>query len=98
MSLKPGIGYNWLLKYLDDVYSHDHVIIRGREMKPPKYYDKVFFNLAVNSNFDIDYDQIIDNRIENSKKYACDNTPDRLLVKEQCVISRLNQYKRGKNL
>lgn len=42
MSLKPGIGAGWLEKYRSDVYPHDHVIVKGRPVKPPRYYDKKY--------------------------------------------------------
>ena len=29
MSRRPGIGHDWLLKYKDDVYPNDYIIIRG---------------------------------------------------------------------
>lgn len=41
MSRRPGIGYKWLVKYQDDVYPSDSVVVRGVACKPPKYYDKV---------------------------------------------------------
>lgn len=40
MSLKPAIGRDWLDRYGNNVYDHDHVIINGRRQKPPKYYDR----------------------------------------------------------
>lgn len=39
MSLKRPIGKSWFDRYQSDVYPHDHVIVRGKAMKPPKYYD-----------------------------------------------------------
>jgi hypothetical protein len=40
MSLKPAIAREWLETYGKQVYDHDRVIIKGREQKPPKYYDQ----------------------------------------------------------
>lgn len=40
MSRRPGIAARWIAKYTDDVYNYDHVVINGREQKPPRYYDK----------------------------------------------------------
>lgn len=40
MSRRPGIGKSWLEKYQSDVFPHDHVVVGGREAKPPRYYDK----------------------------------------------------------
>ena len=41
MSRRPGIGCEHALKYLSEIYSRDSVISRGREAKPPRYYDSV---------------------------------------------------------
>lgn len=38
MSRRPGIGYTWLLKYQDEVWNSDSVVMRSREMRPPQYY------------------------------------------------------------
>jgi len=42
MSLKPGIGANWFSTFGMEVYPSDRVAIRGQEMKPPRYYDKLY--------------------------------------------------------
>lgn len=39
MSLKPGIGAEWFARFADDVYPADKVISRGKEARPPRYYD-----------------------------------------------------------
>lgn len=41
-SRRPGIGKPWLDRYGSDVTTHDEVVLRGRAMRPPRYYDKVF--------------------------------------------------------
>lgn len=41
MSRKSGIGYEWFKKYKKDVYPHDYVVINGRKVKPPRYYDNL---------------------------------------------------------
>lgn len=38
MSLKPGIGTPYYLKWLSDIFPHDRVVIRGKIVKPPRYY------------------------------------------------------------
>jgi len=40
MSRRPGIGDGWLKKYKTDVYPDDHVIINGKPIKVPKFYDR----------------------------------------------------------
>ena len=44
MSLKPGIGKDWMEKYVNDLYPHDQCPIPGRGTfgKPPKYYDSIY--------------------------------------------------------
>lgn len=36
-----GIGRGWYEKYKSDVDMNDSVVMRGREMKPPQYYDRL---------------------------------------------------------
>lgn len=40
MSLKPGIGAGWLEKFHGDVFPGGSVVVRGKELKSPRYYDK----------------------------------------------------------
>ncbi|WNK14820.1 MAG: replication initiator protein [Microvirus sp.] len=50
MSLRPGIGEGWFRKFSSDVFPVDHVVLaNGREVKPPRYYDKRFF--AMNKEY-----------------------------------------------
>mgnify|MGYP000025964551 CR=1 FL=1 len=39
MSRLPGIGFNWIKRFLGDVYPDDFVVWKGRKIRPPKYYD-----------------------------------------------------------
>jgi len=42
MSKRPvGIGQQWFDKYKTDVYPKDFTTIRGKKLKPPKYYDRL---------------------------------------------------------
>ena len=66
MSLKPGIGAGWFDKYSSEVYPNDRVIIRGKEAKPPRAYDKLLQ----------DHNPVMFERIkaarEEKAKAACD--------------------------
>lgn len=43
MSRRPGIAGDWILKYKDDVYNYDHVVLPGGvKCRPAKYYDRIF--------------------------------------------------------
>jgi len=41
MSRRPGIGQAFYDKYADDITRTDRVIMRGKAMLPPRYYDKL---------------------------------------------------------
>lgn len=41
MSKRPAIGKRWFEKFGKHVYYQDRVIARGKEMQPPRYYDKL---------------------------------------------------------
>lgn len=77
MSRRPGIGKNWLEKYHKDIYPDDFVVVGGKKMKPPKFYDAQF-EIAYPS----DFDKIKAKRISKGKQNWRNNTTDRLRVRE----------------
>lgn len=88
MSLKPGIGAGWFEKYSRDVFPHDKVVSNGSERRVPRYYDK----LARRSP--IDTDSVEFNRLVKAKRFAKDQTEDRLAVREQVHLARVSTLKR----
>ncbi|QCQ84872.1 replication initiator protein [Blackfly microvirus SF02] len=38
MSRRPGLGQGWFEKYGQETFTHDSVIIDGREAQPPRFY------------------------------------------------------------
>lgn len=42
MSRRPGIGKGWFEKFGRGVYARDSVVVRGRECRPPRFYDGLF--------------------------------------------------------
>lgn len=89
MSLKPGIGYEWFKKYKSDVYPHDYVIINGRKVRPPKYYD-----LKYSKESPYEWEEVQQKRIDIGKANFEDNTDARLLVKETITKARVKMLKR----
>jgi len=77
MSRRPGIGSTWFDKYGADVYPADRVIMRGKSMRPPKFYDNKFEIL----NPDL-FEEIKFKRHLDSLKHADNNTSDRLKTRE----------------
>jgi hypothetical protein len=90
MSLKPGIGYGWYEKYHSDVYPHDYVVVNGREVKPPKYYDKKFAE-----DFPEAFESLQLERFIDAQSRYEDNTDERLAVKEQVLDAKLGRLKRS---
>ena len=37
-----GIGKSWFEEYKDETYSSDEVVVKGRSVKPPRYYDFLY--------------------------------------------------------
>lgn len=87
MSLKPGIGYEWIKKFGEtDVFPRDEVIVRGFKSKPPRYYDKIFEEIDPEG-----FDLVKERRKERALEKEDDNTHRRLLVKEKCQSARMKQ-------
>lgn len=78
MSKRPGIGAFWFEKFNSEVYPLDRVVVRAREMRPPKFYDNRYEVLNPDA-----FQKMKANRVKNAKKHLDDNTPDRLQVKQR---------------
>lgn len=83
MSRRPGIGREWYEKYKKEVYPDDFVIVNGRKMKPPKYYQQ-FFEIDEKEQY-LEYQKTQRAKI---KKQKPNNTPERLKVREQCAKAK----------
>lgn len=87
---KGGIGSEWFSRYAGDVYPHDFVVVNGREVKPPKYYDKLFKKLEPDV-----FEELQMEREARGRSFMADNTPERLAVKEEVQKARLQFMKRS---
>ena len=83
MSLKPGIGATWLDRFSSEVYPRDEVIVRGKQCKPPRYYDRRFL---ATSEFS---DDVLWQRQLDAAKNFFDNSDERLAVRETVALARL---------
>lgn len=70
MSLKPGIAYSWIKKYMADVYPHDFVVLKGKKRTPPRYYDRIY------EKFDVSESQITFEPSYNPITGKCGVIPD----------------------
>lgn len=86
-----GIGLGWYQKFKTDCYPSDSVIMRGKEMRPPKYYDnkyeldfpKEFFKVKVQRSSSV------------REPWDDENSPARQMVKEQVQTLNLKQLNRS---
>lgn len=87
MSKRPAIGKRWFDKYGHHVYAHDSVIMRGKEMLPPRYYDKQLP--------DVVRGMVIDQRTIKSSSNRKDHTDERNNVRDVVVRASLDQFNRS---
>jgi len=90
MSRRPGIAAEWFRKWKHDVYPDDTVIYRGKEIPPPRYYDKLYQLEDEEALL-----RIKELRKENMRKHWKDLTPERLKVREEVKLAQFKQLKRG---
>ena len=91
MSRNPGIARDWFDKYHEDVYPSDFITIKGRKMRPPKYYDRQYEIL----NPEI-VPIIQEKRQKEMAKLQHLFTPEALKQKELEHKARMGLYKRNK--
>lgn len=89
MSLKPGIGARWLEKFGSDVYPHGKCVVRGHEVNPPRFYDKMFAKTDPDG-----YEALVEKRRMDGEARAEDSTYERLAVREQVAKARLKSLER----
>jgi len=90
MSRNPAIGKRWYEKFNGDWYYEDKLIMRGQEMKPPKYYDKQY-EIAHPEEME----QIKEKRKEHAKKSKEHTTEERLAVRNRNKLRQTSNLKRG---
>jgi len=81
MSRRPGIGASYYEKYGSEVRDLDSVVIDGREVKTPRFYDERSKRV----------DEYLMLRHKRDRKHSAvlnkaDNTPERLRVKEEIMV------------
>jgi len=89
MSRRPGLGAGWLDKFSDDVYPADFVVHDGKKYRPPVFYDR-----ELEKQDSAFLEGVKRERVRKAAKYADDQTPDRLRVREVCTDARLSQFSR----
>lgn len=89
-SLKPGIGAEWVNRYLGDVKHDGKIVSRGQLVNVPRYFRKLIQELDGEAWENIEY-----LRERDAYKFAADRTRAREDVKETVAKARVAFYKRG---
>lgn len=88
-SRRGGIGLGWFEKYGREVWPDDFVIINGKRLKPPRYYEKI---LEI-TDPDL-FKSVKSKRNSMAVAQAWNQTPERLIVREKVQVAKLNRLKR----
>lgn len=85
MSRRPGIAAVWFEKFGNEVYPDDFVVIRGKKMRPPKFYDA----LLERTHSEL-FDKVKDKRVRS----AITRSADELSISETVKMSQIKLLKR----
>lgn len=92
-SRRPGIGMAYFREHGRSAYDHDFIVVNGKKMKPPRYYDNLM--CAVDPDL---MDEVKDIRREKALAIPPEeNTSRRLWVREQVQIRKDALFKRDKS-
>lgn len=90
MSRRPGIGSAWFAKYGEHAYEFDSVIMNGREIRPPRFYD-TRFELVDSGMLEV----LKRKRRRKALVHRSEQTPDRRRVREIVQLHALKNAKRS---
>lgn len=91
MSRRPGIGAGWYEKYKDEVFPNDLVVIRGKKMRPPKFYQAMYENEFPGNYIDL----VLNPRKKEALARKEDATLNRLRDREKIKVAQVNMLKRN---
>lgn len=88
MSLRPGIGSDWIRRFRSDVFSDGCVVAKGKKMVAPRFYRERLRAMGYGprgENYLLRHELSLKNNI-------VDNENDRIASKEAVVRARLSLY------
>lgn len=89
MSRRPGIGSGYYERFGGEVRAHDSVIVNGRPVRPPRFYDTRFEAIDPAG-----FESVKLRRRRFASLLRSDNTPDRRRVKEVLALKRSHALRR----
>jgi len=90
MSRRPGIAAGWFERFCGDVYPSDGVVVRGRKMRPPRYYDKLYAERNPVMFEGIQYERWL-----SAQNHLDNQTDERLAVRHEVQKARLRKLPRN---
>lgn len=90
MSRNPGLGKEWFDRYGADAFRHDSVVLDGREVPIPRYYDDKYLLVAPMKAQKVKRERKRDMLLLNKE----DRTKERLFVREQFELKKGARFKR----
>lgn len=90
MSRRPGVGRGWLERFGQELLDHDSVIIDGKKLKVPRFYDQVLE--------EVHHEALVANKRARKRalaRHAWNNTPDRLEVRRKVQEAKLKRLPRS---
>jgi len=87
MSNRPGIGAWWFARWKSDAFPSDFVVIDGQRRSVPRYYKKKLCEAELAG--------VVVKRKERARKHAANNTPERLGVREEVLVRKIDFLKRS---
>lgn len=88
-TMSRGIGIEYAKKYIDDIYPNDVMIVNGRQLRPPRAYDKLCKEIKP-----FDHDIVKERRIEKART-SVEAEAHRLYTKEKIQLAKYKNS-RGK--
>lgn len=88
MSLRPAVGKEWWEQFGQSVKDWDTVVIDGKEIPPPKYYD------VLHAQSDPERVEARKRERVQRARRSPDNTPSRLATREKSQTLRLKELRR----
>lgn len=90
-SLKPGLGHDYYMKYAHEIYAHDSLIVNGKKVKPPRFYDERYAMLDRTG-----MEELKEFRRRHAiERSRADSTPERRRTKEVFQELVMARFKRS---
>lgn len=90
IAMSQGLGRDFFDEHKDELFRRDSVIVKGKQNPLPKYYDKKMEELDPDR-----IKKVKRKRKQRAKKDAANNTPDRLMVREEIKKSKISTLARN---